>query len=169
MKNVMKSRVYGLSAEPTPANAMDRENYARHYPVRLSPHVLMDAIDTATGAIEKFREFPEAKRAIQLPNEAEQNDFLDIFGRSRRDTPCVCETHIEPNLSQVLYMMFAPELETAIASPQGNVSRWMKDKKPTADLVAEMYLQTVSRPPTADELKDAVGADRRRESEAAGR
>jgi len=156
MKNVMKSRVYGLSAEPTPANAMDRENYARHYPVRLSPHVLMDAIDTATGAIEKFREFPEAKRAIQLPNEAEQNDFLDIFGRSRRDTPCVCETHIEPNLSQVLYMMFAPELETAIASPQGNVSRWVKDKKPMADLVAEMYLQTVSRPPTADELKDAV-------------
>ena len=108
MKTVMKSRVYGLMREPTAANAMDHENYARHYPQRLSPQVLMDAIDTATGVPTKFREFPKAKRAIELPTEAEQNDFLDIFGRSRRDTPCVCETHLEPNLSQVLYMMFAP-------------------------------------------------------------
>jgi hypothetical protein len=155
-KNIMKSRVYGLSAEPIPANSADQQNYARHYPQRLAPHVLLDAIDTATGAATKFNEFPEAKRAIQLPNEAQQNDFLDIFGRSRRDTPCVCETRIEPNLSQVLYMMFAPEIETAVAAPEGTVSRLCKEKKPTADLVAELYLRSVSRPPTAKELQDAV-------------
>jgi len=156
MKSVMKSRVYGLSAEPSAANAADRENYARHYPQRLSPSVLMDAIDMATGTAEKFREFPNVKRAIQLPNDAERNDFLDIFGRSHRDTPCVCETHIEPNLSQVLYMMFAPELESALASRDGTVSRLVNQKKPTAEIVAELYLLTVSRPPSSDELHDAL-------------
>ncbi|HEX3997688.1 MAG TPA: DUF1549 domain-containing protein [Pirellulales bacterium] len=156
MKNVMKSAVYGLSPEPTPANAMDKENYARHYPVRLSPQVLMDAIDTATGVPTKFREFPDVKRAIQLPTEAEPNDFLDIFGRSRRDTPCVCETHLKPNLSQVLYMMFAPELESAIASPQGTVARLLKEQKSSAEIVGDLYLLTVCRPPSADELHDAV-------------
>ena len=135
---------------------MDHENYARHYPQRLSPQVLMDAIDTATGIPAKFREFPQVKRAIELPTEAEQSDFLDIFGRSRRDTPCVCETHLEPNLSQVLYMMFSPELERSIASPQGTVGRLLKEKKPTADVVAELYLMTVCRPPSADELHDAA-------------
>ena len=136
---------------------MDHENYARHYPQRLSPQVLMDAIDTATGVPEKFREFPQVKRAIQLPTEAEQNDFLDIFGRSRRDTPCVCETHIEPNLSQVLYMMFAPELESAIASPQGTVvaidERKEADGRRGRRIV---FADGFAGPPSADELHDAA-------------
>ncbi|HQU42720.1 MAG TPA: DUF1549 domain-containing protein, partial [Pirellulales bacterium] len=36
-KTIMKSRVYGLSSQPTPANAADKQNYARHYPRRLAP------------------------------------------------------------------------------------------------------------------------------------
>jgi hypothetical protein len=155
-KSIMKSRVYSLSALPTPANAVDRQNYARHYPQRLAPQVLMDAIDSATGWREKFHEFPKVNRAIELPNEAEQNDFLDIFGRSRRDTPCTCETRIEPNLSQVLFLMFAPELQTAIGSPEGTVAKLVKDKKPTAEIVAELYLRTVSREPTPEESRDAA-------------
>jgi hypothetical protein len=155
-KNVMKSRVYGLSATPTAENAADRQNYARHYPQRLAPHVLLDAIAFATGAPESFKTFPEAKRAIQLPNEAEQNDFLDIFGRSRRDTPCVCETHVEPNLSQVLYLLFSPELQRNLSHAEGVVARLVKENKPAAELVEELYLRTVSRPPTAAELQDAV-------------
>ena len=155
-KNIMKSRLYGVSAEPIAANAADSQNYARHYPQRLAPHVLLDAIDMAAGTTTKFSEFPEAKRAIQIPNESQQNDFLDIFGRSKRDTPCVCETRIEPNLSQVLYMMFAPEIEQAVASPEGIVAKLYKDKKVTTDIVNELYLRSVSRPPTPAELKDAV-------------
>lgn len=155
-KNVMKSRVYNLSATPTAENAADRQNYARHYPQRLAPHVLLDAIAFATGAPESFKTFPEAKRAIQLPNEAEQNDFLDIFGRSRRDTPCVCETHVEPNLSQVLYLLFSPELQRNLSHAEGLVARLVKESKPAAELVEELYLRTVSRPPTAAELQDAV-------------
>jgi hypothetical protein len=118
--------------------------------------VMMDAIDSATGWKEKFREFPKVNRAIELPNEAEQNDFLDIFGRSRRDTPCTCETRIEPNLSQVLFLMFAPELQTAIGSAEGTVAKLVKDKKPTAEIIAELYLRTVSREPTPEESRDAA-------------
>ncbi|HXT59986.1 MAG TPA: DUF1553 domain-containing protein, partial [Pirellulales bacterium] len=155
-KTVMKSRVYGLSAAPTAENAADRQNYARHYPQRLAPHVLLDAIAAATGVPESFKTFPEAKRAIQLPNEAEQSDFLDIFGRSRRDTPCVCETHVEPNLSQVLYLLFSPELQRNLSHAEGVVARLVKENNPAAELVEELYLRSVSRLPTAVELQDAV-------------
>lgn len=148
--------MYGLSSLPTTDNAADRQNYARHYPQRLVPHVLLDAIGAATGVPVKFNQFADAKRAIELPNEAEPSDFLDIFGRSRRDTPCVCETRVEPNLSQVLYLMFSPELQRDIANPEGTVARLMKENKPTAEVVEELYLRTLCRRPTADELKDAV-------------
>lgn len=155
-KTIMKSRVYGLSSLPIADNAADRQNYARHYPQRLAPHVLLDAIGAATGVPVNFNQFADAKRAIELPNEAEPSDFLDIFGRSRRDTPCVCETRVEPNLSQVLYLMFSPELQRDIANPEGTVAKLIKENKPTAEMVEELYLRTLCRPPTADELKDAV-------------
>ncbi len=104
----------------------------------------------------KFAEFPEAKRAIQLPNEAQASDFLDIFGRSRRDSTCVCETHIEPNLSQVLYVMFSPELQTEIASPEAR--RGTSAERESIDLGygGRALLCAVSRPPTPTELADAV-------------
>ena len=153
---VMTSRVYGLSATPTPGNAADSQNYARHYPQRLSPHVMLDALSAATGVSAKFSAFPEAKRATELPNEAEQSDFLDIFGRSRRDTPCVCETRVEPNLSQVLYLLFSPELQRDLANPEGAPARLCKENKPSGEIVDELYLRTFSRSPTAEELRDAV-------------
>jgi hypothetical protein len=155
-RTVMKSRVYGLSSAPTPENAIDCQNYARHYPQRLAPHVLLDAIGSATGVPSSFKTFPDAKRAIQLPNEAEQSDFLDIFGRSRRDTPCVCETRIEPNLSQVLYLLFSPELQRDLTHADGTVARLVKENKPSAEIVDELYLRTLSRFPLAEELQDAV-------------
>ncbi len=155
-RTVMKSRVYGLSAIPTADNAPDSRNYARHYPQRLLPHVLLDALAAATGIAPKFPQFPAVQRAIQLPNEAQQSDFLDIFGRSRRDSTCVCETHIEPNLSQVLYVMFSPELQTDIASPDGIVSQMLKENRSPSDIVTQLYLRVLARPPAPAELADAV-------------
>ena len=140
-KDIMKSRLYGLSASADACQCGRRSpELCSALSAAAAPQVMMDAIDSATGWKEKFREFPKVNRAIELPNEAEQSDFLDIFGRSRRDTPCICETRIEPNLSQVLYLMFAPELQTAIGHPEGTVAKLVKDKKPTAEIVAELYL-----------------------------
>ena len=152
------TRIPGLVAESTPRseNAADTRNYARHYPQRLLPHVLLDALSSVTSVPAKFQQFPDVKRAIQLPNEAQQSDFLDIFGRSRRDSTCVCETHIEPNLSQVLYVMFSPELQTDLANPDGTVAKLLKENRPTNEVVSELYLKALSRPPTAAELADAA-------------
>lgn len=109
-----------------------------------------------------FTAFPDAKRATELPNRAEQSDFLDVFGRSRRraNTPCVCETRVEPNLSQVLYLLFSPELQRNLANPQGTAAQLCKAGKPAGEIVNELYLRTVPRPPTPSELGDAVASSR---------
>src|SRR5262249_44813687 len=92
MKTILKSRVYGLSSAPTEGNVADTRNYARYYSRRMYPHVLFDAIASATGVPQTFDKYPDVKKAIQLPNESFRSDFLEIFGRSQRVTPCECET-----------------------------------------------------------------------------
>lgn len=153
---ILQSRVYQLSSAPRPENALDQLNFSRSIPRRMSPHVLLDALDQATGHKTKFQQFPDLARAIQIPNEFEQNDFLDIFGRSKRDTPCVCETRLEPNLSQVLFLLFSPELQQAISAPDGVVAQLLAQNAPTSDLVEELYLRALSRLPDDAERADAL-------------
>ncbi len=156
MQTIMTSEVYGLSSDPTEQNAVDTRNYARHYPRRLSPHVLMDAIAAATDMPQKFDDFPQAKKALQLPNEMFRSDFLDMFGRSKRDTPCECETRLDPNLSQVLYLLHSDELQRKLSDPQGVVAKLAKDKAPLPAAVENLFLRTFSRAPATGELADAV-------------
>src|SRR5207237_1097704 len=68
-RQIMKSRVYGLGVLPRPENAADQQNYARHYPRRLPAQVLLDALCTATGVPDKFRDFDNVKSAVELPTE----------------------------------------------------------------------------------------------------
>ncbi|MEQ8786631.1 MAG: DUF1549 and DUF1553 domain-containing protein [Pirellulaceae bacterium] len=156
MRLILTSRVYGLSSDPTEQNSADSRNYARHYPRRLSPHVLMDAVASATGVPDEFKDYPNVKRAVQLPNEKARSDFLDVFGRSNRDTPCECETSLEPNLGQVLFLLHSEELQRKLHDDKGVVAQLAKDEAPTEQAVETLYLRSFSRRPTDDERALAV-------------
>lgn len=156
IRTIMTSQVYGLSASPTEFNAKDKQNYARYTPKRMSAEVLLDAISAASGANEKFAGFPTGTRAIDLPDEAVGSYFLDVFGRSHRDTPCECERSYAPNLAQVLHLMNSPELQNKLADGRGLIAQGVAAKKTDQELIETMYLASVSRLPQADELKDAA-------------
>lgn len=156
MRTILKSRVYALSSAPTGDNRSDARNYARYYSRRLQPHVLLDALCSATAVPHKFDDYPEVKKAILLPNEKARSDFLEIFGRSERTTSCECETSLAPNLSQVLYLLNSDELQRKLtdqASIAGDLAK--PDKAPT-DVVEELFLRTFSRRPSPAELQDAI-------------
>jgi Protein of unknown function (DUF1553) len=155
-KVIVKSRVYSLSSTPTPENRDDARNHARHYPRRLSAQVLLDALSAATGVAETFRDYPDAKTAVELPTERVDSDFLDIFGRSQRDTPCECEASRDPGLAQVLFLMFAPEIQAKLANPSGTAARLAKSGKPSREIVEDLFLSCLSRMPTSDEQADAA-------------
>ncbi|MDX1945017.1 MAG: DUF1549 and DUF1553 domain-containing protein [Pirellulaceae bacterium] len=170
-RTIMKSRVYGLSSIPTEShligsNVIDKRHYSRHFSRRIGPYVLFDAISAATGSTPKFDDYADIKRAIELPNEKARSDFLDMFGRSGRDTPCECETSLAPNLSQVLYLLHSEELQRKIADKSGTVAKLIESGRPNAEIVEELFLRTFSRLPTTAERDDAValiekGADRK--------
>jgi hypothetical protein len=116
----------------------------------------MDAIASATGTTVKFDDYADVSRAIALPNENARSEFLDMFGRSRRDTPCECETSLAPNIGQVMYLLNSDELERKIADKNGAVAELTKADRPNAEVVEELFLRTFSRRPNAEELREGT-------------
>jgi hypothetical protein len=167
LTSIMTSRVYQLSAVPTPENAVDTDNrfYSHYTAKRLTAEQLLDAVNDATGTQEKFQAqgyfLPAGYRAIQLPDPRVRSSFLDTFGRAQRQIACECERTGDPNVAQALNLMNGDLLNRKLADQNGRVAKLLAAKKPTPEIIEELYLVTFSRPPSAEELKEAeslVGA-----------
>jgi hypothetical protein len=170
MRTIIRSEAYQRTAVPTPRNAADTRYYARFYFKRLAAEPLLDAVSAATGVSEKFGGYPAGLRTIELPDTTAQSYFLDLFGRPARNIVCQCERTDAPNLGQVLHLMNSKAINARIAAKEGRVAKLMEAKTPDAKLVEELYLATVSRFPTEDEMMTALmsfnrAKDRQKEAE----
>ena len=58
LRLIMTSRVYGLSALPTPDNRLDLAFFTHYFVKRLTAEQLLDALNAATGTFEKFKQRP---------------------------------------------------------------------------------------------------------------
>jgi hypothetical protein len=153
IRTILNSRVYQLSAEPTPANKNDRQNYARYYARRMPAEVFLDAVNQTTGSKGGFSGVSSNARAVDLPHEGFGSYFLDTFDRPRRVTSCECERSSGATLAQVLLLANSDEIEAKIAAGDGKLAQLMKEKKPIREVIEELYLTAYSRRPTAEEMK----------------
>jgi Protein of unknown function (DUF1549)/Protein of unknown function (DUF1553)/Bacterial Ig-like domain (group 2) len=157
IRTIAKSRVYQLSAFPTNWNKDDRQNFGRYYARRMPAEVFLDAVNQATGSKAGFNGVGTNGRAVDLPHEGFGSYFLDTFDRPKRVTVCECERSTGATLSQVLLMANSDEMENKIAAGDGRVTKLVKDKKPLAEAVEELYLASLSRLPTAAEKNKTLG------------
>jgi hypothetical protein len=157
LRTIMISRAYQLSSTMTPGNQVDTANvhYTRYTVKRLTAEQLADALDFATGTREKYQGLPLGTRAIQLPDTKVRSFLLDVFGRPARQITCECERTMQPNIAQALHLLNGDFLNKKIESPTGRIEALMKDNKPLPEVIEELYLATLSRPPKAEELKKA--------------
>ena len=153
IRTILNSRVYQLSAEPTDDNKHDRQNFARYYARRMPAEVFLDAVNFSCGVRGGFSGVSANARAVDLPHEGFGSYFLDTFDRPKRVTVCECERSTGATLGQVLLLANSEEMENKIADGSGRVAKFFKDKKPTAEMIDELYLTALSRPPTAAERK----------------
>ena len=158
LRTIMNSRAYQLSSQVTAGNEADVQNlhYTRFTTKRLSAEQMADALDFATGTREKYIGLPLGTRAIQLPDTKVRSFLLDVFGRPARAITCECERTMQPNIAQALHLLNGDFLNKKIADPKGRIETLLTVKKPLKELVEELYLVTVSRPPTEDEAKRAL-------------
>ena len=155
---ITRSNTYQLSAQPNEHNLVDRQNYSRFYTRRLPAEVLLDAVDDATGSPTRFASLPPGTRAVALPDNSynKSSEFLRVFGRPESQSVCECERVQSSNLAQSLHLINSREIKRKLGSGSGRAAQLAKAGSPIEDKVVELYLTTLSRRPTANEVQTAV-------------
>jgi hypothetical protein len=154
---MVQSRVYQLSSDPTDDNRKDQQNFARFYARRLPAEVAHDAVEQATGFKTNFSNMSADSRAIDLPHERFGSYFLDTFDRPKRVSGCECERSTSATLSQVLLMSNSDEIEGKLQNGNARIAKLFEAKRPTPQMIEELYLATFSRFPTPQEIVTATG------------
>ncbi len=169
VRTIVTSRTYQLGGQANDSNRHD-DRYFSHALVkhkRLSAEVLLDAICAATEAPEKFTGFPLGTRAVQLPDGQvidtggryaswDRHPFLKAFGQPAREAACECEREGDVNLDRVLELKNGEFIRKKIRAPGNRLGRLLAGKLPDADVLEELFLTTLSRPPRPHEARAAL-------------
>jgi Protein of unknown function (DUF1549)/Protein of unknown function (DUF1553) len=152
MRTITNSRAYQASFTTNEWNQNDRDNFSHAMPRRLSAEELMDAVSSAAGARPHFPEVPEDTMAEQLVDpHIGQEGFLDVFGRPPRESSCECERRSDFSLPQALNLVNGKTISDAVADPKGRVAKLVLSGKGDAAIVEDLYLASLSRPPSGAE------------------
>lgn len=151
IKSIVLSNVYSLSSVPNETNVGDRLNYSRHYRHRLRAEVIADAVADVTETSESFSALAPQSRANQVWTHRIDSVFLDTFGRPDANKDPPCERIADSSVTQTLHLMNSLQIDGRIRSDSSRAARLAKSDLSSAELVAELYLATFSRLPTADE------------------
>ena len=116
---ILKSRTYQLSCVPK-TNDPRGETHFAYYPVRrLEAEVLIDALDQITGTTESYSSpipepftfIPDNQRSIALADASVTSSFLELFGRSPRDTGLESERNNRPTAAQRLHLLNSSHIQ----------------------------------------------------------
>lgn len=152
IRDLCNSRTYQLAAATNKSNELDESYFSHSYVRRLRAEVLLDTISRVTGTEDRFPLSPAGTRAVQIHTGEVSTYFLTTFGRAPRETACSCEVNREANLSQALHLVNGDTITQKIA--QGKLlTALVAEKKSPEKVIEEMYVRTLCRKPTADEVK----------------
>lgn len=153
MRAILQSAAYQRTSAPLAENAADDRFYSRYYPKRLMAEVLLDAVSHVTAVPTPFKGYPSGWRALQLPSSTVNSYFLATFGRPERIVTCDCERSSEPSMVQVLHISNGETLNGKLQAKGNAIDRALSAKIGDGELVDELFLSALSRPPTADEKR----------------
>ncbi|HEV3345210.1 MAG TPA: DUF1549 and DUF1553 domain-containing protein [Pirellulales bacterium] len=157
VRDICNSKTYQRASERNASNESDELNFAHSRIRRVRAENLLDCISQATEAKDKFPGLPLGSRATQIADGGTSTYFLTTFGRSTRTTVCSCEVKTEPNLSQSLHMLNGDTIEGKIRNG-GLIQRLLKEGKTPDQVIETIYVRSLSRKPTPDEIAKVKGA-----------
>jgi hypothetical protein len=156
---IMNSRVYSLSSQPNDTNADDELNYSHVVPRRLTAEQLLDAAHQVMQTPAQFTGYDKGIRAGQLsgvhiprkevPTAADK--FLITFGKPPRLLVSECERSNETSLGQAFQLISGPEMAKMLSDPDNRIGKMIAVGKSDGQIIEELYLAALSRPPTAEE------------------
>src|SRR5204862_5444885 len=159
VRSICTSSTYQLSSIPNQFNQVDKQNFSRYYPKRLSTEVLLDSVNVVMKSESSFAGLPVGTRAVQLPDNSynASSYFLSVFGRPDMASSCECERSQDASLAQSLHMLNAKEIQEKLAADGGRAALLAADKdRSDEEKTRELYYWAFSREPVTEELKLAT-------------
>jgi hypothetical protein len=182
IRTIMNSRIYQLGAL-SDAQAKGGEKYFVGAVVKMLPaEVLLDSLSAATDSPEvfgdpdrrnadvgqrradkaaavreTFGDLPVGMRATQLSDgDVLQHPFLSAFGQPARETSCECERTGDAGLGHALQLINGPSLFQKLSKPDNRIGKLIESKQHAAAILEELYLASLTRPPTEAERAAGV-------------
>lgn len=155
IREICRSETYQRASDTNATNQLDDRYFSHWMPKQMMAQVMLDAINSACGTADRFGTFPLGTTAVELPLPI-PNGFLDRFGRSQREFLANLDPHVEPTLPQTLHLINSGFINGKVASGNGTVATLERAVSDNTELVTQLYLRTLSRPPTAVELEDVL-------------
>jgi hypothetical protein len=170
---ILNSQTYQLSSMPppglkagTPAYGLAEASFARYPLRRLDAEVLIDAVNKIDGTSdlytspipEPFTYIPEDKPAIAIADGSITSPFLALFGRSARATGLENERNNKPTPAQWLHMLNSSHIQRKLDQGPKLKAIFESGRKPE-EILDELYLTILSRPPTPAEVQTALEYD----------
>ncbi len=157
IRTIVNSRTYQLSYRTNEWNEDDQTNFSHALPRRLTAEELFDAIHVATGSRAHFPQVPKESLAQDFPDPSVgRGGFLDLFGRPERQTSCECERRSDVSLAQALNLLNGSTIAEAIADPEGRIAKLLLGGASDRQVVEDLYMAAMSRPPDSRELDMAL-------------
>lgn len=167
---ILTSNTYQFSSIPAADHPEGDACFSHYLSRRLEAEVLIDAICQVTGTTERysspipepFTYIPENQRSIELADASISSPFLEMFGRSARDTGLESERNNRPTAAQQLHLLNSSHIRRKIEEGPKLRELMQASHKPR-EMVDEIYLTILSRHATVDELmvmKDYAQANR---------
>jgi hypothetical protein len=151
VRDICNSRTYQRSTRRNASNEADEKNFAHANLRRIKAENLLDIISQATETKDKFAGLPLGARAVQIADGGSSTYFLTTFGRATRETVCSCEVKMEPTLSQALHLLNGDTVNVKVGQG-GVVPRLIAQRKFPEERITDLYLRTLCRKPTREEL-----------------
>jgi hypothetical protein len=158
LRTIMESRLYQLSTTPNASNLADTRNFSRAYRRRLPAEVLLDAVNDATGVPDTLAALPVGSRATQAWTYKIESPLMDAFNRPNPSSDPPCERDRQMSVVQSLHLMNSKALQAKLSHKTGRARQLAESTKSPDEIVTELYLVTLSRPPSDEELRLATAA-----------
>ncbi len=157
IRTIMNSRTYQLSAQTNEFNKDDNKYFSHAVTKLLTAEQLFDALCQVTEVPEKFAGMPMGTRAVQLPDGEVNHPFLKTFGQPARELACECEREGDSNLAQALQLINGPAVNDRLRNPNNRIGKLIAAKKNDKEILADLFLTTLSRRPNETEASALLG------------
>jgi len=157
---ILNSQTYQLSPIPASARPEAAANFA-FYPLRrLDAETLIDAINQITGTTEQYSSpipepytfIPEDEHSTALADASITSSFLEMFGRSPRNTGLESERNNRPTAEQQLHLLNSSHIQLKIQQSARLRTLTQPTGNPRGPINA-VYLTVLSRLPSDEEVQ----------------